>query len=423
MSHIRKVGGFAAAGALAQAGSLVAGILVVRALDKDQYALYAIFLSTVGMVGLLANSGVNSVLLARAGKALSRGLTLAPLFVAANRVRLITAAGLMLPAGVLAAVLLVANGSTWGETAMLVVFLVATVWTTLVASVYRLAIQVYGEYRSIQWLDLSFATVRTAFTALLFLFGVAWAPWFALIAVAIAGADAWASWRLACRDDRWGTAMRRSAESSGPFVRALRQTLPANIALVAGEQLVTILLTANGNTAAIADIAALSRFAAAFLVVNSIFSNIVSPALSRSAHDPVALTKRAILAVGGYLALAILYVVATVVLSGPILWLLGPEYAGLQTQLAIVACGTAITSFAVYGLGALTFGLGWTTLTWTYIPLLIAWVAFGLSLDLSQSLNAMLFAASLSLVRLANQLIRVIYGVLTSRPMPDDARG
>lgn len=413
MRRIQRIGGFAIASAIAQAASLLAGILVVRALGKDQYAQYSIFLSTVGMLGLLTSSGVNSVILASAGRALSTGLPIAPIFRGANRVRRWMILAFLLPAATLAAILWKANGATWAETVLLVVFLAGTCWSALVASIYRLAIQVYGRYDTIKWLDLPLSAARTGLTSLLFVAGVMWAPWFAAIAALIAVADGLATWIIATRDARWGNGEESPAPSS-PFIRALRQTLPANVALVAGEQLVMILITMSGNTPAIAEISALSRFAAAFVVVNSVVSNIVAPTLSRTAHDRSRIGKQATQAVLVYFALSVAYVAAVSLFSPQLLWLLGADYAGLSVHLLVITCGTAIANFAMYGLGAVTYGLGWTKLTWTFIPLLGLWLVFGMFLDLSNSLQAVIFAASLSLVSLVSQVIRVVYGALST---------
>ncbi|MBB6391069.1 hypothetical protein [Microbacterium thalassium] len=380
-------------------------------MDKQDYALYAIALSALGLVTTLSDAGVNSKLLALAGEGAAAGKDVSPYFRAAMQFRRILAAAVVLPGLVLAIYLLFANGASPLILALSVLAIALTALAAISTSLVTVALQVFREYKSLQGTALWSAIVRLGLVAALFLLGVSSPPAF-LFAGAIAAAYLYlARSRTAKHHADWGAGTHPVGRED--FISASRSALPSALALILAEQLVTILLTINGNTDAIAEIAALTRFAVAFAVVNDVVRNIVAPSIARSAPTRSSVLRSLGQVSSVYLLLAVAYLTG-LILAGPLLLsILGPEYAGLTPELAALGLGTVIVNFSRGGIGAINYARGWNRYSWSYIPFAVVWAIVGLSaLDLSTTWGAIAFSASLALVGLASQVVRLVHGVL-----------
>lgn len=409
MKRIRRLGSFAGWAAISQLITLVAGVLVVRGLEKDQYALYTICLSSLGVVTVLSTSGVTSTLLALAGKGHREGRDLGPYFRAAFNLRSRIVLIVFVPVVIYTGVMLAGNGADPVQLGLMLFLLLVTILPTLTASFSRLPLQLYGEYRTIQWVTLGVAVLRLCLTGLVVVLAVRYGVAFLLVGALVAIADALLTGRHAAKRVRWtGDVV---PEGTSDLMAALRRSLPGTLTVILAELFVTATLTWNGNTAAIATIGALGRFAVAFVVVNSIVSNIASPAIARISDSRASVARGLLFVTGIYAAISGTFVMATWVFADALLWVIGPQYAGLRLELVLVAAAGAITNFSLYGIGAVTYARGWNKLTWTYIPLIAVWATIGLVfLDLSTVVGGIIFSGSLALVRLANQIIRLLSG-------------
>lgn len=408
----RRVGVFTLLSILSQLFAMVAGFIVVRGLDKHDYALYAIAFSVASAATILTNAGLRSTLLALGGQALAAGESLGAAAAAARAVRRIFATTAALPAIVVVVSLFVANGADpWTCIAAGVTVLVLLV-SALVAGISRTVLQLHGRVRAIQWNMVAISAFRVAiFAAVLLIPGRSAIPY--LLALAAVGAAEAVLLQIASRH------LQRFEGSPQPEHRALylanyRRTIGGAIFLVLGDQVINYTLTLVGNTDGIAEIAALSRFSILFLVLNSVVTNLFAPSVAKLPNSRSAIRRATWRLAGTYSILSLAYVGVCAVAAPILLWLLGPEYSGLEVELVIVAAGAAVSNFAVNGIGSILQSRGWLKLTWTYIPLFFVWFGIGLvAIDKTTSLGAVTFSATISLAVLASQIIRFVSGYRT----------
>jgi O-antigen/teichoic acid export membrane protein len=405
----RSVSSFALTSAIGQVMLVIAGFVVIRSLDKSDYALYAICVSVLGFVAVLSDSGINSALISQSRERLSAHQPLGSLFRGAANARRVVLVVTVPPSALLLWTLLRSNGAGSLEAAFLLACVIATFIPVVTGSLSRLALQIYIESKKLQLISVSVATVRLFGTGLLFYSSLASPMAFLAFAASLAIVEAAVLRSFARKRVEWDRKT-PPAHTSG-FGLAIRQTLPANLAILCAEQAIMVLLTANGNTNAIAEVAALSRFAMLFVVVNAVVVNLITPALAQLPPRRTALAGGLIRVAGAYLVLILLFVSLVSAFATPMLGLLGATYADLEVELVIISAAAAISSFSSSGLGALTYARGWNRLMWISIPLVLIWFFSSLSfLDLSSSLGAALLFGTLALVRLADQLIRISFG-------------
>lgn len=393
--------------------ALIAGFFVVRALSTTDYAAYSICMSIVSAAALITSSGIQSQLMASAGRAVHEAESMGRVFRAAQSAKT-TMILIVAPAlGALLLALLLANNVPVADAILLASGVLTIVLISMATSFSRIALQVHSDFASLRRVPALAAILRVLILGALLLFAITWTPIYLAVAALTAAIEAVIYRHRAARYVDFHAPLVRADRS--PYFAALRRTIAPTVLMIAGEQLVTIMLTTAGNTSGIAIVAALSRFGMVYFIIESVAGDIVAPWLARVPSAPVRLLRAALVVVGAYAAIAAAVVVVCWLLAPQLLWLLGEEYRGLETELLIVMTGTGILLVG-RGLGLVNYARGWTRFSWAYAPLLAAWFTVGLlSFDLATSMGAVLFASTQSLVGSSANLVRFITGIVGER--------
>ena len=135
-------------------------------------------------------------------------------------------------------------------------------------------------------------------------------------------------------------------------------------------QVSTWLISLHGSSTQVADVGALSRLGVLFSLATAPVVQVATPAFARCRERDK--LRRQLLLTGGLFVLfsgGILLLVT--LLPGPLLWLLGPQYAHLSMELRLAALVPAVT-----GLCGITWGLvmarGWIKSSALVVPAGIA---------------------------------------------------
>jgi hypothetical protein len=188
-----------------------------------------------------------------------------------------------------------------------------------------------------------------------------------------------------------------------------------SIVLVLQGQLLFFLLALRGNEVIIAEIAALSRFALVFVILNAAVTDVAAGIVARAASRVRDITRLYVLVLGIYIAMVSVCILFVNLFSGFLLSILGDAYSGLQTPLLIVASGSGLINFA-NAIRSLNFARGWVAQSWLFIPTTAIWAICGVFLfDLRNSVDAALFMASQSIPALITQLCCMLLGLRALR--------
>lgn len=320
---------------IAQFMNAISGLLIVHALDKAEYAFFAIANSFLTACNLLADLGAGVGLRSIGGRHWNDPRRLGALFnttIGLRRRFALAAFGGCVP---LMAWMLWANGAPgWLIVALCIAVLVAAL-PVLTGSALTIVAQLVGDYRGLQKLDAGSAAMRLVLVAALALW---WLN--ALLASLVGALVNWMQWLVLRRRMRAhaDTAAAPHAEDRRELVRLSWKSLPNAVFFCLQGQVTLLILTFFGTTSEIADFTALGRLAAIFAVFSATFGAVIAPRFART-QDPERLAGlyRLLLLLSA-LALAPV-AIASWLFPHPFLWLLGSKYAGLEAE-----CGWVVTT-------------------------------------------------------------------------------
>ncbi|WP_159448471.1 lipopolysaccharide biosynthesis protein [Demequina sp. NBRC 110052] len=397
---------------MTQGVGVATGIVVVRSLEKSDYAHYALAAAMISASVLIADSGLQATLLPQGAKRLEAKAPLRPIFAAAFRQRAVWGTLVSVVAAFVLASQLHAAGASVSTTTWLTALMVATLATQLVANVYVNFFRITLRTEVLRRVQLSAALARLASIALV-AYSFSRTPAALTAVTAVTALGAMLTFRvLSSADARWGP--RGETAPTRPLWRNLRAVLPAVLTLIAGEQIFLILLSYRSTPDVIAEISAFSRFGVVFVIVNSLANDVLGPRLARRTADSKEVGLAIARGIAVYVAFSALVIVSVIVASPAILWILGDEYRGLELELVLVASGYAAINLG-HTLNAYTQARAWVWGWWIYAPLVAAWAITGLSLNLQLTSNAALFFGAQALPYVALQIYRTVRGLRRMR--------
>lgn len=359
----------------AQVLMAASGFLLVRHLPKHEYAWFTLFSMINAMMALVADSGLAAGLNAHGGSRVADGPALVRLVQAARsyRVRLSLFSGVLV--GGLGVYLLHRNQCPPLLMAgILAMTLVSMFWTTTV-QMNTVLHNLLGHRRLVQASTVGSQAARL----LLILSGQA----AGLLSAAWACVSAFLSLGLSClwtgrRLPGGAPGERADPDDVRKLAGYVRETMPNALFACVQAQIGTVLLSAFGHTGAVADLGALSRIAVLFSVVGAPIFFLASPAFAR-AQGRSQLRRVAGLVVLGYGVLGALLLGAVAMAPEPFLWLLGPQYKGLERELLWVVLGQTLATMDSI-LWTLALARGWIRRAWLSIPLTLLVQALALML-------------------------------------------
>ncbi len=409
MTQRRRVGVFASLSLVTQLLAMVAGIIVVRGLDKPDYALYAIAFAAISGANAIVSAGISSTLLARGGRSLRDGGTVARAAKAAHWVRRRSLLLASVPTVALVSAMFIANGADPFSTIVAGIATLVAIWSALSADLSRIVLQLHNRLAAIQWIMVTSATLRVVMFAALLLVPERTSSEYVITFAAVGVVDAFMLHKASRQ-------FKKSPEKADPaekheFIVSFRRSIIAVSLLAIGDQVVNVLLTLAGNTDGIAEVTALSRFSIAFVALNTTIFNIAAPALARLPNSRGEIRQGTLRMISVYGGFSLAYVTLGTICAPLLLWLLGPGYEDLTTELTIVLAGSAIANFAMGGIGAVNHARGWLRWSWTYALFYALWIGGNyLFNDLSTSVGAAILRASLAVAMLAPQVVRYVAG-------------
>lgn len=395
---------------VAQLLAFLAGILVIRTMPKTDYAAYAAAVAAISAAGVIADSGIGATLMSRMAGTVAGSLDRSGLMRAALIAR--RRVSVLVLVAVSVALVVVFTGLRVHPivTAAAVVLVAVIVSNSLVRTLYVVDLQLQRRFVPIVGADAAAAAFRLALVGLAAVLSLRTG----YVTIVYLGVFLLASLLQTAIARRFSGFRTGSAGDPGPhtavFRAAFRTTAPWTVLMIAGEQLINLLLTAYGNAAAIAEISALTRYSLVFGLVVSVIGNIVTAAIAHAARDRRALGSVFRRATAGGLIISIAYVVGVWLFRGPLLGLLGPGYQHLDGVFLLLAIASAVQFFGTYVLGATTHARGWLRGSWTFGPLLGLWLVFVVLLQPRDSLSAALAFLALQVPTLLTQVVRVALG-------------
>ncbi len=376
----RLLAGYSFVQAIAQALGFLAGIVVVRTLPIEDYALFMI-VNTIGPVmNLLSDNGITSSLSAIGGKFWQDDVRMGSLI----KTAMILRRRLVLFSFFIVTPFLVwmlwRNHASISTIAWIVPITLLGVFFQLNTGVLGAVINLRQQVRRMQLLVFSGVLPRLALIALFA--GLGWlnAPLTVAIGTVTLAIQFWLL-QLWVKPQIARDAP-PNAEFRKDILAIVKRQAPLTIYFCVQGQIGIWLISIFGNAHRVADLGALGRIGMIFSILVSTTSALVVPRFARM-QDLSRLRSSYALILLGFTGLVTLGTVVAWLLPGSLLWLLGSKYSqlGSLVWLAVLATGTGSLAGLLYGLNV---NKGWIPPAAIVIPVeIITQIILCLSFDLS----------------------------------------
>jgi O-antigen/teichoic acid export membrane protein len=365
MHQVRRIVGliasYASLSILSRVVQMITAFLVVRSLAKTEYAWYSLANNLVSALGMFTITGISTGLMPLAGEAAHDRLRLGTVLSSAARFRsslLIFGSLAGLP--VFAYMLLHSNCSPL-KTAALVAAAVVSVRTTISSQMMSTPLSLARCYNVPEWETIMNSTMRLVFIVGLVFAGLADAVTLMLITV-LAPLPTVFGWLLP-------KARQHAAFDQPPDPAVTRRLkkhflvgLPASMTYLFEAQIAAFIVGWMGNIDKVADLGAISRVSLILQVPLAIACGILLPRMSAEQNRQrlwKMWTSCSLLSV----VIGVGIVASGWLLRHPMLYLLGPEYSGLQNELMLYL-GFQAFSFFVTVCGMPIQSKGWVRHSW-----------------------------------------------------------
>lgn len=335
--------------ALIQALSLVGGILVIRLLPTQEYALYTLANTMLGTMTVLADGGIATGVLAQGGKVWQDRDKLGVVIATGLDLRRKFAIGSLLIASPALLYLLRHHGASWVMSLLMIASLIPAFVTALSGTLLQVAPKLRQDITPLQKNQVVTNFGRLVLLALtLFSFPLAF------VAILAAGLpQIWSNINLRKISDGYAN----WNQKSDPVIRHnilafVKRILPGSIYYCLSGQITIWLISIFGSTTAVAQVGALGRLAMLLGVFSILFTMLISPRFARLPNNPRLLLNRYLQIQSVLLIISIFITGIVWVFPSQILWVLGKGYSNLETEVVlniVNACLGLITgaSFAI----------------------------------------------------------------------------
>lgn len=355
---------FCSAQIVVQGLGFIAGILTVRLLAPNEYALYTISNSILGALCVLADSGVTSGAMSQGGKVWKNPVALGKVLATSLMLRRLFACAGAVAVLPLLIWMLRAHGAGWPESLMLALLVAVLCIFAIGTSIYEVAPKLHqqvgsiGRIRSVSNLSRVFLLVGMA----------GFWPQAAMVLLAGLLPQLWANRAL----KKLGNSTVDWSQQTDAAVRMetlqiVKRVLPGSIYYCLSGQLAVLLLSFFGTTMAIAQVGAVSRISQVMTLLSMLGTVVFVPRFARIQNN------RRILpaflgAMGGTACVCAVLLLVVFLFEKQALWVLGSAYEGLRLELflAVGAYGVSLLTGLAYAMGS---SRGWIANPWMSISL------------------------------------------------------
>ncbi|MFN3588946.1 MAG: lipopolysaccharide biosynthesis protein [Spirosomataceae bacterium] len=353
---IKKVGITGIAQVVIQLVSVISGILIIRYLSVEQYALYTIANSMLGTMTVFSDSGISTGLMAMGGKVYTDKVKLGGILAIGLELRkkyAIYAVLLILP---LTVYLVWQNSHSLIWSFAVPLAILPAFWVVLSMSLYEVILKLHQEVVELQKIQVGVSLLRLGIVSVLVYF----IPWAALVLV-VHGIPQWIANRkmekkvTAYANQEIVIEDKIQKETRKEYRKLTLRILPGVIYYAISGQIVVWVLSLSGEqVVTVGQLGAIGRLGALFSLVGTLAAVLVYPRFATLPSSKVELSSFLLKSTSFLLFLHGLVIGMSYVTSSWLLAILGPEYLHLDKELVLFMISSSVGLLAghAYGFGS-----------------------------------------------------------------------
>lgn len=355
--------------ALLQAINFAGGIAVVRALSVQEYAWYTIAVSMLGVGGILTDVGIGAALMSFAGRFWPDRSRINALFSAAFEIRQLYFLCFSTLIFLIGTALLVRSDSPLLLSAAIMLMVIMAVYFQLNFNLISVLPRLEQRLAFLQHIAIGGALTRLAFLSILLVAPTTvWAIAAALVGYCVQSFQIRRRYKPGAEGPE-GEHHSSIGAFKKEFVSITIKQAPGSLYYCVQGQLNILLLGYFGNAAGVAQLGALGRISALFIIAQSVFSDILMPRFSvlKSREE---VTRRYCLYVGIFLSLVCLFMTFAYLFPEWILLLLGAKYESLSHELLLMLASASVSLIAGL-LFSLNMSRAWVSPSWMQVVITV----------------------------------------------------
>ncbi len=339
-----------------QAVGFISGILVIRLLPTQEYALYTLANTMLGTMTILSDGGVSTGVMAQGGRVWQDKEKLGAVLATGLDLRRKFAIGSLIVSTPILSYLLLHNGASWIMAIMIVLSLIPAFYAALSDSLLEIAPKLHQSILPLQKNQVAVAVGRLLLSGIsLFVF-----PWTFVAILASGIPRIYGNIKL----KKISEGLMDKDQKPDPIVRkevlkVVKRILPGAIYFSLSGQITIWIISLFGNTTSLAQLGALGRISVLFTIFSVLIGTLVVPRFSRLEDKKNILIQFYTKILFASFLLMFFVAFIAYLFSNQILWILGNSYSNLNSELFInimIACLSVLSgiSFSLYS------SRGWT---------------------------------------------------------------
>lgn len=353
---------------------LISGIIIIRLLSTQEYALYTLANTMLGTMTLLSDGGISTGVMAEGGKVWNHPQQLGSVMVTGMHLRKKFAIVSLIISVPILVILLLHHGASWITTICIIVCLIPAFIAALSDTILEVAPKLRQDIIALQKNQVAANVARFGLICIsIFIFP------FAYIAIAAAGLSRiWGNVRLKKISAFYTDfSQPHNADIQRKILEIVKRILPLSIYYSISSQIIFWIISIFGSTTSIAQVGALSRLGMLITIFTAIFSILIIPRFARLENTRKKLFSHFFKIIFWLFALCVLFVSIIKTYPSSFLFLLGNNYLGLEIELVLTTIGAclALLSGVCYTLYTVK---GWVISPFIAVPINIIVIIAGI---------------------------------------------
>jgi O-antigen/teichoic acid export membrane protein len=269
-----------------QAVGFLSGIMVVRMLPVHEYALYTVANTILGVMAVLADSGVGIGVMSQGAKVWRDRLALGAVVDTGMALRKTFAFYSVIICAPIMLYMLNSHGASWLMCIMITISMVFTFIIGLSSGLLETPVRLHQDVSRLQAQQIKVSLLRAGLLCVfIFVFPIA-----AMALICAGVAQAWGNQRLKVLSLSYMTRTGQiDSKVHAEIVGIVKRKLPDGIFYVLSGQISLLLISIYGSTTAVAEVGVLSRLALLLSVVGAVVSILLVPRFARKSLSGLSL--------------------------------------------------------------------------------------------------------------------------------------